>query len=66
VAVIRSFSEWIKHSWDVDQLPQVLAHLPRGVAASKEGLKMSKKECMMVLRHALGGERVCFMSFIDL
>ena len=62
MAVVKSFSEWVKHSWDVDQLPQVLAHLPRSIAASREGLKVSKKECMMVLRHALGGEKVCFGS----
>jgi hypothetical protein len=66
VAVVKSFSEWVKHSWDVDQLPQVLAQLPKSVSASKEGLKVSKKECMMVLRHAMGGEKVCFVSFIDL
>jgi hypothetical protein len=70
VAVVRSFSEWAKHSWDVDELPQALAYLPLSVSAPKEGLpkegfKVSTKDCMMVIRHAMGGQKVCFVLFND-
>jgi len=58
VTVVKTFAKWAEESWDVNQLPQALSHLPEIIHTAEKELKVGKRECMMVLRHALGGEKV--------
>ena len=62
--MIDSFADWATRIWDVDALPKALGKLSE--STTDVGTSVGKKVYMLVLRHALGGEKVCFLKSVGI
>lgn len=57
-SVIDNFANWSMNSWNVGKLPEALGKLSGSASGFENETSVGKKTYMLILRHALGGEKV--------